>query len=263
MQFDKVALSRLLPLALFSHYVIAAQVVSALYQFVTPVFNVAYPRFTALHAQDRADELVRVYRLFTQGVAAVAFPAAMWLAVWGQGLVRLWTGSAQIADDAAPVIALLAAGSGLHAVMFVVYALQLALGQTRLALRISVGLLLAQAPLVWIATLRWGGVGAAAAWLALHVVYLLAGGWATHRRVAAGLAARWLARDVAPPLALSVAAGAACWAVQRGSAEQSVTAVLLGMLLSAALAACGLLFSPGLRAQLSTTLRTTLQRAPR
>jgi O-antigen/teichoic acid export membrane protein len=255
MQFDKVALSRLLPLALFSHYVIAAQVVSALYQLAMPVFNVAYPRFTALHALAREDELQRAYGLFTRGVAAVVFPIAMWLAVWGQGLVQLWTGSAAIAADAAPVLALLAAGSGLHAVMFIVYALQLARGEARLALWISIALLLVQAPLVWLATLRWGGIGAAGAWLGLHVVYLLFGGWATNRRIRPGLAWHWLARDVGPPLALAAAGGAISWMLLRDLGPQSWRSVLLGALFAGTLVLCGLLSSADLRVRTLALLR--------
>jgi O-antigen/teichoic acid export membrane protein len=260
MQFDKVALSRLLPLALFSHYMIATLVVSTLYQLITPVFNVVYPRFTSLYAKAEREDLRRNYRLMTALVATIVFPLAMWLMVWGEGLVRLWTGSAEIARDVAPVIALLAAGSGLHAVMYVVYALQLAQGEVKLALQISLALLIVQAPLVWFLTVQWGGVGAAAAWLALHVVYLLFGGWVTNRRLQPELAWGWLTRDVGLPLALSVLVGAIAWFAQRGFEPQSWLAVLSGAGVAAVLMLGGLLSSPGLRPRTLTLISSLLRR---
>jgi len=260
MQYDKLALSRLLPLALFSHYMIATLVVSTLYQLITPVFNVVYPRFTSLYARAEHEQLRQGYRLMTALVAAVVFPLAMWLMVWGEGLVRLWTGSADIAADVAPVVALLAAGSGLHAVMYVVYALQLGQGEEKLALKISLALLVVQAPLVWYLTVHWGGVGAAAAWLCLHIIYLLFGGWVTHRRLQPGLAWGWLCRDVGVPLLLCAAAGTIASLIQRAAGPQSWFAVLLGAGFAALLAFIGLLSSPSLRPRTLSLLSSLLRR---
>jgi O-antigen/teichoic acid export membrane protein len=239
---------------------IATLVVSTLYQLITPVFNVIYPRFTSLYAKAEHGDLRDSYRLMTALVAAIVFPLAMWLMVWGEGLVRLWTGSAAIAGDVAPVVALLAAGSGLHAVMYVVYALQLAQGEAKLALKISLALLIVQVPLVWYLTVQWGGVGAAAAWLTLHVVYLLFGGWATHRRLQPGLAWGWLLRDVGPPLALSLLVGSIAWLVQRAAGPQSWPAVLLGAAAAALLMLGGLLSSARLRPRVLALLTSVMRR---
>jgi O-antigen/teichoic acid export membrane protein len=247
MQFDKVLLSTMLPLAQYGHYMIAVAVANAMYVMVTPVFQTVYPRFTALHAAGESARLQRLYRLLTTLVAAIAFPLAMLLILWGQGIVALWTGDASLAAEVAPVLALLAAGSGLHTVMFILYANQLAMGAAALALRISLGLLVVQAPMVWLLTLRWGATGAAAAWLALHVIYLLSGSWITHRRLLPQVAGSWLARDVGAPLLICGALGAAAWYGLRGIAHQSAGWMLGGLGLAGVASALVLLSSAGIR----------------
>ena len=47
-QLDKVILSKMLGLGEFGHYMLATVVVSGLYVLVAPLFNVIYPRFSAL-----------------------------------------------------------------------------------------------------------------------------------------------------------------------------------------------------------------------
>src|SRR3990172_695786 len=140
-QLDKVMLSKMLGLEEFGHYMLATVVVSGLYVLIAPVYNVVYPRFSALVATGDTEKLIDLYRLGTRMLATVIFPIAMVLAVFAEGLVLVWTGNPSIASRVAPVIALLAIGSALHGVMYFPYALQLAYGMTRLPLTINIILL--------------------------------------------------------------------------------------------------------------------------
>lgn len=254
-QFDKVLLSRMLPLAQYGHYMLATVVTSGLYVVVTPIFNALYPRFSALFSQARQVELENLYRLMSHVVAAVMFPLAMLLIVFGEGIVALWTGNADLAADVAPVIGLLAAGSSLHCVMFVVYAMQLAMGAAKVALRISLSLLVVQVPLVWLLTRSWGGTGAAGAWLLLQVLYLGFGSWTVHRRLLPSVTRRWLVQDVGGPLAIAAGAGLACWYAFRGLGDQGPVVVLAGIALAAATSGLTALTSPRLRSLLNSIWR--------
>jgi O-antigen/teichoic acid export membrane protein len=202
-QLDKVILSKLLGLEEFGQYMLATVVVSALYAFSAPFFNVVYPRFAALVAGGSTSQLADLYRLCSRVMATVLFPVAMFLALFGKELVTVWTGDAAIATTAAPVIALLALGSALHGVMYMPYALQLAYGNTRLPIVITFILMAFLAPLIVFLTLAHGAQGAAMAWLTLHVVYLTLGTWLTHRHFLKGLAAEWILLEVGIPFALT------------------------------------------------------------
>lgn len=206
-QMDKVILSKMLGLEEFGHYMLATAVTSGLYVLVMPLFNILYPRFSALVVSDDTKKLTDLYRLGTQLLTTVLFPIAMLLFFFGQDLVSVWTGNSVIAASAAPIIALLALGSALHGVMHLPYALQLAYGMTWLPLKINSILMAVLVPLIIICTLSYGARGAAMAWLILHILYVLLGTWMTHRRILKGVGVVWLLRDVGVPFLVSSLVG--------------------------------------------------------
>ncbi|MDM7943732.1 MAG: oligosaccharide flippase family protein [Hydrogenophaga sp.] len=206
-QLDKIILSKVLALEDFGQYMLASVVVSGLYVLITPVFNLIYPRFSALVAKGDIEELKKHYHLGTRLLASILFPAAMLLAVFAKDIVYIWTGNLQVATSTAPVIALLASGSALHGVMHFPYALQLAYGTTRLSLTIYLVLIVVMLPLLAFLPLKFGTVGGGAAWLVVLIFYMLFGTWFMHRRLLPGQAIIWLGRDVGIPLLLSVTVG--------------------------------------------------------
>lgn len=206
-QLDKVILSKMLGLEEFGHYMLATVVVSGLYVLISPVFNVVYPRMTALVAKGEIEKLTDLYRSGTRLLAAVLFSVAMLLAVFAEDLVHIWTGNLEIASSVAPVISLLAVGSALHGVMHFPYALQLAYGMTRLPLMINSILMIVLLPLIILFALTYGALGGAMAWLVLHVLYVLLGTWLTHRSLLKGMGTNWLFQDVGIPLMLSILVG--------------------------------------------------------
>ena len=203
-QLDKVILSKILSLPEFGHYMLATVVASGLYVLVTPFFNAVYPRISVLVANGETEKLADVYRLSTRLLGAVLFPIAMVLAIFSEDIVQMWIGDPDIARSVAPLITLLTIGSALHGVMHLPFALQLAYGMTRLPLIINGVLMVILAPLIVVLTFLYGGLGAAIAWLVLHVLYVMLGAWLTHRRLLIGMATKWLIQDVGIPLVISL-----------------------------------------------------------
>lgn len=253
-QLDKVILSKMLGLEEFGHYMLATVVVSGLYVLISPVFNVIYPRMTTLVASGDTEKLTDLYRLGTRLLATVLFPIAMLLAVFSEDLVYIWTGNPDIASSVAPVISLLAVGSALHGVMHFPYALQLAYGMTRLPLMINSILMIVLFPLIVFFAMKYGALGGAMAWLALHVLYVLLGTWLTHRRLLKGVAERWMYKDVGIPLALSILVGlvgryAILWA-----AYSVYVKLICGVMLALVATALSISASPQLRAVILNSL---------
>jgi O-antigen/teichoic acid export membrane protein len=133
----------------------------------------------------------------------------MLLVVAGEGLIGLWTRDPRLGASAAPVLALLAAGTALHGVMHLPYALQLAYGKARLALRIAVFLVALMVPLMIVLASRHGAVGGGIAWVTAHLAYVAIGTPLTHAKLLRGTGLQWLAREVGIPLGISVAVGLA------------------------------------------------------
>lgn len=206
-QLDKVILSKLLGLEEFGKYMLATVVVSGLYAVVTPFFNVIYPRFSAMVASGNTLQLEEAYRLSTRVLAIVLFPLAMFLVLFAEELLTAWTGNVGIAESVAPLVKLLVVGSALHGIMYMPYALQLAYGETRLPIFITLILIILLVPLIVLLTLTRGAQGAAMAWLALHVVYLIIGTWLTHRHLLKGIAFAWFFQDVGIPFIVTAIVG--------------------------------------------------------
>lgn len=169
-QLDKVILSKTLKLEEFGYYILASTVVGSMYMVVTPLFNVMYPRFSALVAKESEDEILATYRLAIGLATSAVFPLAMLFSFFGTELISLWTGSEDAAREAGGVVIFLSLGTALHGVMYFPYALQLSHGRTGLILKNNVILLVALIPLMILASIRYGTLGAGVAWCVLHVL---------------------------------------------------------------------------------------------
>lgn len=255
-QLDKVILSKMLGLEEFGHYMLATVVVSGLYVLINPVFNVIYPRMSALVVGNDKEKLTELYRLGTRMLAAVLFPIAMVLVVFAKDLVFVWTDNLSIASSVAPVIALLAIGSALHGVMYFPYALQLAYGMTSLSLTINAILMILLVPLIVFFALTYGALGGAMAWLVLHLLYLLLGTWLTHRTLLKGLGAGWLLQDVGIPLILSILMGLMAHYYIVQNEEYSI---LLKLIIGGTLALLSSVLSISSSSQLRTVMLDSLR----
>ena len=241
-QLDKLLLSKLLNLSDFGHYMLATVIANGLYLLINPLFNVIYPRFSTLVAMGQEAELRMLYRLGTRMFVTMLFPIALMVAVFARELAYVWTRDEAIAHSVAPLLRFLSLGTALHGVMYVPYALQLAYGLPRLALKINLVLLCLLVPLTFFLASHFGAIGGALSWFVLHLVYVLLGSWLTHRELLVGIGGPWLLRDVAVPLVSSAAVFLAVYYVvmriEPGVAVSllfAVFAALLSILLSVAM----------------------------
>ncbi|MFI4955114.1 MAG: oligosaccharide flippase family protein, partial [Gammaproteobacteria bacterium] len=246
-QLDKVILSKMLALEEFGHYMLATVVVSGLSVLIVPVYNVVYPRFSALVATGDTTKLMNLYRLGTRMLGTVLFPIAMLLAIFSEYLVRVWTGNSDIASSVAPIISLLVIGSSLNGVMFFPYALQLAYGMTWIPLTINIVLMLFLVPLIIFLAQTYGALGGAMAWLTTEIAYLMLGPWLTHRYLLKGLAFRWLLSDVGIPLLMSILVGLFGYYVTHVTVSPVYVKLVCGIGLAIFTSAMSIWLSPQLR----------------
>jgi O-antigen/teichoic acid export membrane protein len=98
------------------------------------------------------------------------------------------------------VLSLLMLGTALNSIMSLPLALQLAHGWTRLSVISNVIAVLLFVPLlVWLVIL-WGAEGAAVAWIALNVGYVLIQVPLMHRRLLRSEMWRWYSEDIGLPI---------------------------------------------------------------
>jgi O-antigen/teichoic acid export membrane protein len=226
LQLDKLVLSAMLPLGEFGVYMLAVIAGSFFSAFFMPVFNVIYPRMTSLASTGDTEQLTAIYRHGTRILGMVLFPLAMALGLFSEPVVTLWTGDAELASQARPLIFLIASGFAINGIMHFPYALQLSHGKTGIALQCSVLMVVIMIPLILAMVAEYGAIGGAASWLIIQIVYLLAGCWLTHRTLLRGTGLRWLLGDVGIPVGASVVIGASASSLMT-SAPLNVTQALL------------------------------------
>ncbi len=241
-QLDKVILSKLLSLEMFGVYTLATVIAGGLTLIITSIFNVIFPHLAALTALGDAVAEKQFYHRSAQVMSVVILPIAALIAFFPFDILRLWTGNTQVADNGAPIVALLIIGTALNGLMNLPYALQLAHGWTSLGLRLNAVFIAFQIPGLILMTVKYGAVGAAAVWIILNAVYMLLGVPLTHRRLLVGEARRWLIKDTLIPCigAMLVIVAGRVWLTNQMSAPMPIVALpllLLGAFITAGLAA--------------------------
>jgi O-antigen/teichoic acid export membrane protein len=203
LQSDKLLLSRLLDLEAYGRYTLATVVASGLYVLLTPLFNTIYPHLTALVSNDDTNGLIRFYKTGTRLFLSILFPLAASVSIFSQELIYLWTGNKELSLQVAPVVSILILGTAFNGVMHFPYALQLAHGQSQIALRINFLLIAIMVPALLLFASLYGAIGGALAWFTMNFSYMLLGTVMTHRHILPGCGRDWLLRDVGIPLILT------------------------------------------------------------
>ncbi len=230
-QLDKVILSKTLGLESFGKYMLATMVASSLYILIVPIFNIAYPLFSSLVAQQKIDKLHMQYRTASQWLAILLFPSAMVLVLLAQPLIRVWTGNEGLAVAVAPLVSLLLIAYAFHGVMHMPYALMLAQGETKPMFVIYIALIVVMVPMATTLSMLYGAVGGAFAQLLLFVFYLFVGTWVTHKRYFKGYARVWLTKDVGAPLVISSLVGLVGYFTMQLLQDDVYVELLAGMML--------------------------------
>jgi O-antigen/teichoic acid export membrane protein len=207
---DKVILSRLLYLEAFAHYSLANTLARGLYVIITPVFSAYFPRLSTLVARNDMNELRQSYHTGNQLMAALLVPLAAVIAVFPTEIATLWLRDAPLAKEIALVAPFLVLGVALNGLMNIPFALQLAFGRTRIALWITIGLVVALVPGIILGAMLYGTQGAAFMWFALNILYVVIGAPLTHRLLP-GEMIRWLLRDLMPAVLASLIVVVAAW----------------------------------------------------
>jgi O-antigen/teichoic acid export membrane protein len=202
-QMDKLILSKLLPLADYAYFTLAVLVAGGVLVLTGPISVTILPQMTRLHTQGDDDGLKLLYRHATQLIATIAIPVSLVLAVFPEQLLLSWSGDTIISSNTAPILRLYALGNGVLALAAFPYYLQFAKGDLKLHLIGNVIFVVLLIPILIFATLRYGVIGAGAAWLGANSVYFIFWVPVVHSRFAKGLHLQWLCRDIGDIFVLS------------------------------------------------------------
>lgn len=206
-QADRVMLARLVTTARLGEYVAAYNLLFGLSLIQLFVASAMYPSFATDLVTGDVDRIERRHHDATQTIMYFyALPFSL-VVLFGEPVLQLFL-APDAARSTAPVLALLAIGFLFNALAAVPFSLAIAGGQSRLLIVVNAANLVWYLPALAVAIAAYGPVGAAAAWAALNVTYLVTVIPVVQRRLLGGGTLSWLrsAFVVFPVVALLVLA---------------------------------------------------------
>jgi O-antigen/teichoic acid export membrane protein len=197
-QADKLLLSKLLPLSDYGTFSLAVLLAGGINLLAGPIGLALLPRLTNTAAAADESGLRKLYSYYSQVTCLATFPAALTLYACAMPVLLAWTGNAELARTAAPILGLYSLGNAVMNLTAYAYYIQYARGNIRFHLIGNAIFAVIYLPAVLAAARMQGAPGAALAWLAMNVLYLV--GWVPliHRRLVPGLHGSWLRRDILP-----------------------------------------------------------------
>ena len=195
-QVDKLILSGILSLEDYGYFSLCVIFAAGILTLSTPVSAAIMPKMANLFARSEVSKMTDVYRNCTQLVSVIAGTAAVFIAIYSEEILYVWTGDINVAENYSLVLTLYSAGYGILAVSAFPYYLQYAMGNLKYHVIGNVGTILVFIPSIVIASTSYGAVGAGWVWLTVHSIYFLFWVGYIHRKILPGFHIGWLFNDV-------------------------------------------------------------------
>jgi O-antigen/teichoic acid export membrane protein len=189
-QFDKLVLSKILPLADFSVFSMATLLAGGIMLLANPIQQAFIPRLTE-ESFGGGDQIRQMYALATEITSLAVIPVATLFACAPEAVFRLWSSSVPVTPDAVRTLQCYAIGNACWAISAIVFFVQYAKGDLSVHLKGNIGFLVLFMPSVVFFGLRFGAVGVAYVWLGMN--FLLLFGWVpiVHRIFLTGINGSW------------------------------------------------------------------------
>ncbi len=198
-QFDRVLLSRWMDLRDYGFFSMAVTAAGGLNLLIPPLAQVLQPRLAVLATACDQLQLVSIYRLASQAVAAVFAAAGATLALMPRQVLYAWTGNVIVTVKAAPILSLYAAAYALVSVSSLPFYLQFAHGRLRLHLLNNVVATVVLLPTLWFTARHWGAIGTGTTFFVADGISLLTWVPWVQSRLLGAEARRWVLPDVLLP----------------------------------------------------------------
>ncbi|MBV5309722.1 lipopolysaccharide biosynthesis protein [Chromatium okenii] len=197
-QIDKLILSSILPLDEYGYFMLAVMAANGVLVLAPPLNQVMQPRMTILAEQIEQVRFVELYRLTSQLSAVMFVGVGGGLAFFAEPLLRIWSGSARIAETAAPILFWYGLANAVVGILTPPFMLQFAKGRLRLHVIGNLILLVTLVPALVFAATRWGAVGAGQVFFITNFLFFLFWIPLVHHRFLPCGAWLWSFLDIVP-----------------------------------------------------------------
>lgn len=162
---DKILLSKLLTLEEFGYYSVASVIAMSIApRLASPFFAAVYPRLTQYVKEGNTELIVFLYHRACQALSTTIIPATVFISLYSNSILLLWTGSQTVSDYADIILIYLSIGCLFNGIKYIPYALQLSYGWTKLSMFANITSLMIITPLIFYFYPKYGATGAAFSW---------------------------------------------------------------------------------------------------
>jgi O-antigen/teichoic acid export membrane protein len=178
-QMDKMILSRVVSLEAFGFYMLAWTVVSGFSRVATPLIQAFSPKFTELVSVGDDAGLAKQVRFASQLMSTLIIPPAVLIMFLAKPLLFVWLGNQTTSESVAPILVVMVLGTVFTSCSFPALSVLYSRKRLRPVLAVNVICLLILLPLLILAVVYVGVLGAAFIWviygLSLYVWYQVYG----------------------------------------------------------------------------------------
>jgi len=203
-QYDKIVLSKVLPLSTFACYSLASTLAQGLVFICQPIQSAYFPTFSRLILKKNTSVLSENYHQATQLMTALIIPVSVAIFFFAPYVLIYLIPDAKLVPFTAHLLRILILGMGLGCVMHLPYSLQMAAGWTKLFLGQNLSIILIILPAAIYLTPLYGGTATAYAWVAINLVYVLIGVPLMHTKLLPKELAFWLYRSLCLPTLINI-----------------------------------------------------------
>ncbi|RZK17510.1 MAG: polysaccharide biosynthesis protein, partial [Flavobacterium sp.] len=169
-------------------------------QVVSPMQSVIFPKFSALVAQGKKQELIALYHKSCRWMAILVFPVGFILIFFAKEILLLWTNNPVLSQNTAPILQVFALGTICNCMMVIPYFYLLANGNTKFTIYQNIIASVILVPLLFWWTSKYGAIGASYVWLSVNAGYVLLSIPLFYKWFLVGEYKNWLLNDIAIPL---------------------------------------------------------------
>lgn len=195
-QLDKFILSRTMSLEEFGGFSLATMAAGVFFLGLPTLNQVVQPRMTILVAQGQRGELVRLYRLTGQILAALLSTVGGALALNAEPVLALWTQDPWLAGEISDILVWYTCANVLAVMILPSFLLQFAHGDVGLHIKGNLLAVALQLPIIALAAIYSGPVAVAQSVVIVRLLMLLLLVPKVHHRFLPECTYRWLVSDV-------------------------------------------------------------------
>ena len=208
---DKIALSKITSLEIFGFYTLAGTIAMVIYQATVPVSQACYPKLSELFAVQNNLGVARIYHQGSQFISSIVIPFALMLIFFGEKIIYLWSGNQSLAENVAPICALLAVGTMLNSIMHMPGILALSYGWSQYGVRQNMAGIILILPILPFVTQYYGVIGVAWLWILFNLGCILIGVQYIHSRILPREKRYWYLYSLFSPVAVATTAVIFFW----------------------------------------------------